>query len=111
MRPESRRLCYIGPDYRAGGRLAAEYIGKTLLCMRRPRVLVLTTLPDSRANSRAPDINALRYEGFCAVMDKHFPGIAHDTAYITKGMRSPGGGAPHCGADRRAQWRVSTRST
>jgi LacI family transcriptional regulator len=87
--PESRRLCYIGPDYRAGGRLAAEYIGKTLLCMRRPRVLVLTTLPDSRADSRAPDINALRYEGFSAVMEKHFPGIRHEAAYITKGMRSP----------------------
>jgi len=87
--PESRRLCYIGPDYRAGGRLAAEYIGKTLLFMRRPRVLVLTTQPDSRVDSRAPDINALRYEGFRAVMEGDFPGITHDTATITKGMRSP----------------------
>jgi len=88
--PGSRRLCYIGPDYRAGGRLAAEYIGKTLQCMRRPRVLVLTSLPDSRAaDSRAPDINALRYEGFCAVIEKHFPGITHEMACITKGMRSP----------------------
>jgi LacI family transcriptional regulator len=87
--PESRRLCYIGPDYRAGGRLAAEYIGKTLQCMRRPRVLVLTTLPESRADARAPDINALRFEGFCAVMKKSFPDIGHETASITKGMRSP----------------------
>jgi LacI family transcriptional regulator len=87
--PESRRLCFIGPDYRAGGRLAAEYIGKTLQCLRRPRVLVLTTVPDRRADARTPDVNALRYEGFCAVMEKHFPAIAHDTASITKGMRSP----------------------
>src|SRR5271157_5102426 len=87
--PESRRLCFIGPDYRAGGMLAAEYIGKTLQCMRRPRVLVLSTVPDRRADARTPDINALRYEGFCAVMEKHFPAIAHDTASITKGMRSP----------------------
>jgi LacI family transcriptional regulator len=57
--------------------------------MRRPRVLVLSTVPDRRADARTPDINALRYEGFCAVMEKHFPAITHDTASITKGMRSP----------------------
>jgi ABC-type sugar transport system substrate-binding protein len=57
--------------------------------MHRPRVLVLTTLPESRADTRAPDINALRYEGFCAVMTKSFPDITHETAFITKGMRSP----------------------
>ena len=87
--PESGRLCYIGPDYRAGGGLAAEYIGKTLLFKRSPRVLVLTTLPDSREALRAPDINKLRYEGFREVMEKQFPALIHDTAHITKGMRSP----------------------
>jgi LacI family transcriptional regulator len=87
--PESRRICYIGPDYRAGGRLAAEYIGKTLQFKRRTRVLALTTRPDNRAASRAPDINALRLEGFRAVLQKHFPGIVHETAFITTGMRSP----------------------
>jgi LacI family transcriptional regulator len=87
--PESRRVCYIGPDYRAGGGLAAEYIGKSLLFKRRPRVLVLTTLPDSRAILRAPDINKLRYEGFREVIEKHFPQLAYDAAYITKAMSSP----------------------
>ena len=87
--PESRRICYIGPDYRAGGALAAEYIGKTLLFKNRPRILVLTTLPDSRVVLRAPDINKLRYEGFREVMEKSFPRIRHDTAFITKGMSSP----------------------
>ena len=87
--PDSNRLCYVGPDYRAGGRLAAEYIGRTLLFRRRPRVLALTTLPEGRADARAPDINALRYEGFRAVMEKSFPHVAHETAHITKGMRSP----------------------
>jgi LacI family transcriptional regulator len=87
--PESSRLCYIGPDYVAGGRLAAEYIGKTLLFKRRPRVLVLTTQPDSRVDPRAPDINALRHQGFRAVMESRFPDITCDTASITKGMRSP----------------------
>jgi len=87
--PESRRLCYIGPDYHAGGRLAAEFIGKTMLFKGRARVLVLTTRPGSRADPRAPDINALRYDGFREVMEKHFPAITHETVDITKGMRSP----------------------
>jgi LacI family transcriptional regulator len=87
--PDSQRLCYIGPDYRAGGGLAAEYIGKALLFKPKPRVLVLTTLPDSREALRAPDINKLRCEGFKEVMDKRFPEISHDAAYITKGMSSP----------------------
>ncbi|MGA2612084.1 MAG: substrate-binding domain-containing protein [Spirochaetia bacterium] len=87
--PESRRLCYVGPDYRAGGGLAAEYIGKTLLFKRRPCVLVLTTLPDSRVALKAPDINKLRYDGFREVIERHFPQCAHDTAFITKGMSSP----------------------
>ncbi len=104
--PESRRLCYIGPDYRAGGRLAAEYIGKTLMFRRRPRVLVLTALPDTRSALRAPDINRLRYEGFCEVMERRFPQIGHDAASITKGMRSPGAERHIAGllADRATGW-------
>ena len=88
--PESGRMCYVGPDYRAGGRLAAEYIGKTLLFLRHPRVLVLTTKAEGRADANAPDINALRYEGFQDVMERSFGNVEHETAYITKGIRSPG---------------------
>lgn len=87
--PESRRVCYIGPDYRAGGRLAAEYIGKTLRFKGRARVLVLTAPPDARADARTPDINALRFEGFRSVLAEHFPDVAHETAFVTKGMGSP----------------------
>jgi len=87
--PESQRLCYVGPDYRAGGGLAAEYIGKALLFRPQPRVLVLTTLPDTQGALRAPDINKLRYEGFREVMEKRFPQVSHEVAYITKGMSSP----------------------
>ena len=87
--PESRRVCYVGPDYRAGGRLAAEYIGKTLRFKRRARVRVLTTRPESRADAQAPDINALRLEGFQAVLERSFPSIEMETATITRGMRSP----------------------
>ncbi len=87
--PESRRMCYIGPDYRAGGRLAAEYIGTILQFKRRSRVLVLTTLPDQPGALRAPDLNALRLEGFRAVLERRFPQVQLETAEITKGMRSP----------------------
>ena len=87
--PESRRVCYIGPDYRAGGRLAAEYIGKTLRYKGRARVRVLTSQPDPRADARTPDINALRLEGFREVLEQHFPEVALETAFITKGMGSP----------------------
>jgi LacI family transcriptional regulator len=87
--PDSQRLCYIGPDYRTGGALAAEFIGKTLLFKRKARVLVLTTLPDSRIVLRAPDINKLRYDGFQEVMKRHFPEISLKTVCITKGINSP----------------------
>jgi LacI family transcriptional regulator len=86
--PDSRRICYIGPDYRAGGRLAAEYIGKTLLFKKHARVLVLTTRAEVPAGSHAPDINQLRYEGFRAVLQKHFTRIEHEVALITGKMHS-----------------------
>src|SRR5271157_2722099 len=79
--PESRRLCFIGPDYRAGGRLAAEYIGKNLLFRKNPRVLVITMRPEGIENSDAPDINNLRYEGFRAVLKKSFSRIHHEVGY------------------------------
>ena len=86
--PRSKRLCYIGPDYRAGGRLAAEYLGKTLRFKKDPRVLVINSPSEVRADSDAPDINRLRYEGFLAVTEKHFGRISHEVGYLTTDMRS-----------------------
>jgi LacI family transcriptional regulator len=86
--PKSRRLCYVGPDYRAGGRLAAEYIGKSLLFRKKPRVFVISTREEVPADSDAPDINPLRYEGFLSVMEERFPGIEHAVGYLTTDMRS-----------------------
>jgi len=86
--PNSRRLCYIGPDYRAGGRLAAEYIGKNLLFRKNPRVLVITMRPEGIEDPHAPDINNLRYEGFRAVLRKSFSRIHHEVGYLTSEMRS-----------------------
>ena len=86
--PESYRLCYIGPDYRAGGRLAAEFLGKTLFFKKHPRVLVLNTSEEAPVGSRAPDINRLRYEGFRDVLRRHYGGVSHEVALITTGLRS-----------------------
>ena len=51
-------------------------------------MLVLTTLPDSRVILRAPDINKLRFEGFREVIEKRFPEVSHEAAFITKGINS-----------------------
>jgi LacI family transcriptional regulator len=86
--PDSGRLCYIGPDYREGGRLAAEYIGKTLLFKKNPRMLVITTPVETPEDSNTPDINHLRYEGFLSVMQRHFGHVSHEVGYLTTDIRS-----------------------
>jgi len=86
--PESKRLCYIGPDYRAGGRLAAEYVGKALVFRKSPRVLVVTSQDKEPADASAPDINRLRYEGFREVMRDRFPSVRLDTGTLTMDIRS-----------------------
>ncbi len=87
--PNTKRLCYVGPDYPAGGRLAAEYIGKSLLYRKNPRVLAITTREEVPRDSDAPDINHLRYEAFLSVIQTRFDGIAHSVGYLTTNdMRS-----------------------
>jgi LacI family transcriptional regulator len=86
--PDSNRICYIGPDYRAGGRLAAEYIGKTLRFKRNPRVLVITTPAEIPEDSSAPDLNQLRYEGFVEGIQRHFGRISHEVGHLTTDIRS-----------------------
>lgn len=56
--PGSKRLCYIGSDYRAGGRLAAEFIGKALTFKPAARVLVITEDAREDRFSDAPNINS-----------------------------------------------------
>jgi len=85
--PESNRICYVGSDYRAGGRLAAEFIGKTIRLKERPRVLVVTTLEREDRYSDVPDINGERLEGFLAVMHTNFPNIECDVQYITTKLK------------------------
>jgi LacI family transcriptional regulator len=86
--PDTKRLCYIGPDYPAGGRLAAEYIGKSLLYRKDPRVLVITTREEVPRDSDAPDINHLRYEAFLSVLRARFDDVEHSVGYLSTDMRS-----------------------
>ncbi|MDR1948262.1 MAG: LacI family transcriptional regulator [Spirochaetaceae bacterium] len=78
--PESRRLCYIGADYRSGGRLAANFIGKSLCVKPRARVLVIGINEDERCAVN-PDINAERLRGFMEVMNGQYPRISCQIEY------------------------------
>lgn len=81
--PQSRRVCYIGSDYAAGGRLAAEFIGKTLKFKEGPTVLVINLNEDTETYSDAPDINSERLKGFLQVMRERYPGISCEIRMIT----------------------------
>jgi LacI family transcriptional regulator len=84
--PDSRRQCYIGPDYAAGGRLAAEFIGKSLLFKNEPRALVINALAEKPSESGAPDINKLRSDGFSEVMSGEYPGVEFETDFSSTGV-------------------------
>jgi LacI family transcriptional regulator len=80
--PESRRLCYIGADYRAGGRLAANFLGAALKAKTGGKVLVVNEREDEGLFSKYPDINGERYEGFMSVMRERFPETECETEYV-----------------------------
>lgn len=86
--PESKRMCFIGPDYPAGGRLAAEFIGKSLMSKKRAHVLVINKKAEATADSNAPDINRQRLEGFLSVMQKEFDNIQCEIGFIMQGIHS-----------------------
>jgi LacI family transcriptional regulator len=72
--PESNRICYIGADYRSGGRLAANYIGKNLRIKGGGTALVL-----AGAGQTANTIFTKRLEGFLSLMNQDYPEITSKT--------------------------------
>jgi LacI family transcriptional regulator len=85
----SGRLCYIGSDYRAGGRLAANFIGKSLSLKRGGKVLVIGQGRENLSqNDLSPDINMKRFEGFMEIIGE-FPGISCKTAMISSRRKDP----------------------
>ncbi|MDA3812400.1 MAG: substrate-binding domain-containing protein [Spirochaetaceae bacterium] len=85
---ESKRICFVGSDYRAGGRLAAEYIGKSLYFANNPKVLVIQHINEVIDDYTATDINGERLEGFESFMKSSFPDINYKIEYITTRMES-----------------------
>ena len=80
--PGSKRLCYIGTDYLAGGRLAANFIGKALNIKTNGTVLVINIIED--AGRRVwPDINALRGQGFIDNMNACYPRVKCHVEHIS----------------------------
>jgi LacI family transcriptional regulator len=65
--PETNRLCYIGPDYPAGGRIAAEVILKMMKNLRRPKIGVILS-SYSHEVKPAADIMLQRFNGFREVV-------------------------------------------
>jgi len=76
------RICYIGSDYRSGGRLVANFIGKALNIKQAGRALVIGFIRKDFRYPAMPDINAERLEGFLSVMKCRFPGISCAVEFI-----------------------------
>lgn len=80
--PESGRLCYIGTDYAAGGRLSADFIGRALQLAEKREVLVIQCNEQETSVSDTPDINKQRLEGFESLLSSRYPEITIHKAYI-----------------------------
>lgn len=80
--PESKRHTYIGSDYGAGGRLAADFIARTLLLSEKKEVLVLQCNEGDLSRAKGPDINKMRLQGFLDLMKHSFPSITVHVQYF-----------------------------
>ena len=73
--PETARLCCVGPDWGEGGRLAAEFLGKTI---RDPgRILIIHNPVDSGHALAGAHVNEERLLQFVAYLSVHFPRLEH----------------------------------
>jgi LacI family transcriptional regulator len=68
--PSSGRICYIGPDYVQGGKLAANFLGVGL--GRKGLILVVTS-----GLNKAPSVSAMRLNGFQSGIAEHYPSISY----------------------------------
>ncbi len=80
--PSSNRCTYIGSDYTAGGRLAADFIARTLLLSQKKEVLVLMCTEQDLSGAKGPDINTMRLEGFLDLMTQSFGAITVHVEYF-----------------------------
>jgi LacI family transcriptional regulator len=80
------RLCYIGSDYYACGRLAANVMSKALAVKKKAQVLAIGT---SHTQKIKPDINAERLNGFLDVMKERRPKIEIHIELIASNSKTP----------------------
>ena len=73
--PETKRLCTVSPDYGRGGRLAAEFMGKT--AGNSGRVLIIHNPVNSEHALAGAHVNEERLLHFVDYLSVHFPGIDH----------------------------------
>ncbi|MBK9747521.1 MAG: substrate-binding domain-containing protein [Chloroflexi bacterium] len=73
--PHSRRLCFVGADYRAEGRLVAELFGKFLSAGQKVAVLVYDMTGQSYPH--ATPISELRLGGFATHLAAEYPQFEH----------------------------------
>jgi LacI family transcriptional regulator len=91
--PRTNRLCYIGANYHAGGRLAANFIGKALSLKKRGRVLVITSQRKRPSDySPGPDIDSNKLEGFLGYMEEQYPSVECIQANMTGSLNDPNSG-------------------
>jgi len=86
--PGRRGLCYVGADYVAGGRLAAEIIGTAIRYSPDPGVLVIADNTITRQDPAHVNLNAARLSGFREVVRERFPGIRCDVQCVETGLQS-----------------------
>jgi LacI family transcriptional regulator len=88
--PHTNRLCYVGADYRAGGRLAANFIGKALSLKRKGKALIITSQRERPSDySPGPDINSDRLEGFLSCMEEQYPSVECVREYLISSLNDP----------------------
>ncbi len=84
--PESRRLCYIGPDYREGGRLAAEFLGKLA---GNGGLVGIISIVETGASSLGEAVNStMRQRGFESYLDEKYPSIERRMGLIDTAWES-----------------------
>jgi LacI family transcriptional regulator len=84
--PQTNRLCYIGANYRAGGRLAANFIGKALSLKKNAAALVIGSKMEKPP---AYPPNNERPEGFLELMEEQYPSVVCVQANVTAPLGDP----------------------
>ncbi|GHV45193.1 hypothetical protein AGMMS49546_30460 [Spirochaetia bacterium] len=87
--PGTNRLCYIGSDYRSGGRLAANFIGKALNVKGGGNVLLIGLIQGNEADIPGTDINSERLRGFLGVMGEQYPALHCQTEFVDSRSKRP----------------------